>query len=381
MGLFMGLFSWLAGKTAKTPDAEPSPGSAAGAEGEGALADQPAADLLEALSSRDGGLRVDAARALLERWREGDAEAASALAPRLAGLLEDEDPLLRLAGLSGFRLLRKAENIEKHASTVVALLNDRAAQVRTAAVGAVARIPGEAARGQLRALLSSPEEPMQFQAACVLADLRDSAALPALTAALNEDIRRQEALSAILSLGDPAAIPAVAALFEDEATGAFDRTMAAAALARLGDARGGDHLAERIAAGEDDSPIAAEMAGRLHVEAAGPALAALADEEGAPARGAALRALGRLRAPGAEERLLALAADPDESDDLRMDAAEGLAEVGTPQALTRLQQLAGAAGGELGQLCQDLLRELATDAAAGVETKGAEGTAEAEARG
>jgi HEAT repeats len=368
----MGLFSWLVGKTAKTEAAEPSPGSgAAGADREGALEGQPAAELLEALSARDGGLRVDAARALLERWRQGDAEAASALAPRLAGLLEDGEPLLRLAGLSGFPLLRKAENLEMHASTVIGLLNDPSAQVRTAAVGAVARIPGEAARGQLRALLSSTEEPMRFQAACVLADLRDSAALPALTAALDEDVRRQEALSAILSLGDPAAIAPVAALFENEEAGAFDRTMAAAALAGLGDARGGDHLAERIAAGEDDSPIAAEMAGRLHVEVAVPALAALAEEVGAHARGAALRALGRLRAPGAEERLLALAADPDESEDLRMDAAEGLAEVGSPQALTRLQQLAGA-GGELGPLCQDLLREVAADAAAGADGKGAD---------
>jgi HEAT repeat protein len=372
----MGLFSWLAAKTAKTAALEPSAGSAPDAEDEGALAGQPAADLVETLSSGDGGLRVDAARALVERWRAGDAEAAAALAPRLGGLLEDADPLLRLAGLSGFRLLRKPENLEKDASTVIGLLNDPSAQVRTAAVGAVARIPGDAARGQLRALLSSAEEPMRFQAACVLADLRDSAALPALTAALDEDIRRQEALSALLSLGDAAAIPAVVALFEHEATGTFDRTMAAAALAGLGDARGGDHLAERIAAGEDDSPVAAEMAGRLRVEAAVPALAALADEEGAPARGAALRALGRLRAPGAQERLLALSVDPDTADDLRMDAAEGLAEVGTPEALSCLQELAGA-GSELGQLCQDLLREVAANAAAGAAAAGGDTAAKA----
>ncbi|GAC1346641.1 MAG: hypothetical protein NVSMB23_24590 [Myxococcales bacterium] len=357
----MGLFSWLTGKTAHSspsPDATDPDG-----DGQAELPARSAAELAGALSSRDGGMRVDAARALLERWRGGDAEAASALAPRLSDLLEDPEPLLRLAGLSGFRLLHKPENLEKHASTVLGLLADPAAQVRTAAVGAVARIPGDVARGQVRALLSSAEEPMRFQAACVLADLRDPAALPALVAALGEDIRRQEALSALLSLGDAAAVPAVAALFEDEGTGTFDRTMAAAALAGLGDPRGGEHLALRIAAGDDDCPIAAEMAGRLRVAAAVPALEVLAGEEDAPARGAALRALGRLHAPGAEERLLALAADARAPEDLRMDAAEGLAELGTPEAVARLEEL-GQASGELGPLCQDLLRELAADQAA-----------------
>lgn len=353
----------------------------AGPLDESALSELGVEGLLAALSSGDGGLRVDAARLLLERWRAGDAEAASALAPRLSDLFEDEEPLLRLAGLSAFRLLRKPENIEKHRSAVVGLLADPAAQVRTAAVAAVARMPGEAARGQVRALLASAEEPMRFQAACLLADLRDPAALPELIAALGEDIRRQEALSALISLGDSAAIPEVARVFEDEATSLFDRTMAAAALARLGDPRGGEHLAQRIAAGEDDSPIAAEMAGRLRVAAAVPALEALAGEEGAPARGAALRALGRLQAPSAEERLLALAADAGQAEDLRMDAVEGLAELGTPAALARLEDLA-AEGGELGELCQELLAELAADRAAGVDAPpaGAPADAGAEAR-
>jgi hypothetical protein len=134
--------------------------------------------------------------------------------------------------------------------------------------------------------------------------------------------------------------------------------MAAAALARLGDARGGEHLARRIAEGADDGPVAAEMAGRLGVQEAVPALRAVAEEEGALARGAALRALGRLRAPGAEERLLALAADGSAPDDLRMDAAEGLAELDTPPARELLNVLAAEAGGDLGALCADLLFEL-----------------------
>ncbi len=354
----MGLLSWLSAKTAKT--AAP-PGSGAEGEEPAPGAAVPVAELVEALASTNAGLRVDASRALLDRWRAGgpdSAVAAAALAARMGDLLEDADPMVRINALAGVRLMRREENLSKHAAAVQALLRDPVAQVRTAAVGAAARLPGQAARDEVRAVLGSAEEPMRFQAACVLADLRDAAALPELIAALREDIRRQEALSAILTLGDAAALPAVAALFEDEGASEFDRTMAAAALARLGDARGGEHLARRIAEGADDGPVAAEMAGRLGVQEAVPALRAIAEEEGALARGAALRALGRLRAPGAEERLLALAADASAPDDLRMDAAEGLAELDTPPARELLNVLAAEAGGDLGALCADLLFEL-----------------------
>ena len=89
-----------------------------------------------------------------------------------------------------------------------------------------------------------------------------------------------------------------------------------------------------------------------------PALEELVNEEGDPARGAALRALGRLKAAGSEELLLRFAKDAELSDDLRLDAAEGLAELGTAEALTALRELSSAKG-ELADLCRDLLAELA----------------------
>src|SRR3954452_16074522 len=174
---------------------------------------------------------------------------------------------------------------------------------------------------------------MRFAAACALSDAHDAAALPELFAALRDDHRRQEALSALMSLGDASALPEIATLFEDEGLGEFDRTLVAAAMARFGDARGAAHLVERIETDHDDRPIAAEWAGRLGVQQAADALTALADEEGDPARGAAMRALGRLRAPGAAERLLQIAGDSSEAEDLRMDAAEGLAELATREGL------------------------------------------------
>ena len=359
MGLFSSLFG---GKKAAEPapeepevDAEVDADAAPGVSLD---------ELREALDSREGALRVDASRALLERWRGGDPQAAEVLAPRLADLLDDSEPLVRLAALSGVRLLRKPENLEKCASGTLALLADNAAQVRTTAVWAAIRLPGAAARHQIRALLAATEEPMRFAAACALADVGDAAALPELTAALRDDHRRQEAISALMSLGDAAALPEIGQLFEEESLGDFDRTLVAAALARFGDARGRAHLVERIESASDDRPIAAEWAGRLGVQDAIAALSELADDEGDPARGAALRALGRLRAPGAEERLLSVAADTEAADDLRMDAAVGLAELGTPAGVDLLRKLAAEPPSELSQLCRELLAEVAANEAA-----------------
>lgn len=350
----MGLFTSLFGK--KGPAAEPESGAPAPA------GEEPDLDLGEALDSPDGALRVDAVRALLERWRAGDLRAAESLAPRLSLLLADPEALVRVAALSGVRLLRNPENLAKCESAVMALLADRVPQVRTAAIWSAVRIPGDTARAQVRAALRSEEESMRFAAACALSDAQDAAALPELIAALQDEHRRQEALSAMMSLGDASAVPEIGKLFEQESLGEFDRTLAAAALARFGDARGGAHLVSRIESDADDRPIAAEWAGRLGVQEAIPVLTEVAESEGDPAQGAAIRALGRLKAPGAEERLLRLASGHEIPEDLRMDAAEGLAELGTPAALELLRKLAAEAPPELQQLCGELLVEVQANA-------------------
>jgi HEAT repeat protein len=347
----MGLFSSLFGKKQAAPPLEPEVDEE---EAPGVALE----DLAAALDSPEGGLRVDGARALLERWRGGDGQAAEALAPRLPELLRDPEALVRLTALSGVRLLRKPENLEKNAGAVLALLADSAAQVRIAAVWAAIRLPGDARR-EGYSLLSSTEESMRFAAACALSDVRDPAAMPELLAALRDDHRRQEALSALMSLGDAAALPEVAKLFEEESLGEFDRTLVAATMARFGDPRGGAYLVERIEADSDDRPVAAEWAGRLGVQDAVTALTGLAELDGDRAQGAAMRALGRLRAPDAEERLLRVAGSADSPEDLRMDAAEGLAELGTPSALQLLQSLAGGDPSELSSLCRELLAEVA----------------------
>jgi len=157
-------------------------------------------------------------------------------------------------------------------------------------------------------------------------------------------------------------VPEIAKVFEDDSLGEFDRTLAAAALARFGDARGARHLVARLESDADDRPIAAEWAGRLGVQEAIPALDDLAGTDGDAAQGAAIRALGRLKAPGAEQRLIRIASDGAAPEDLRMDAAEGLAELGSPQGLDLLRELAAEGPEELRQLCADLLAEVQADA-------------------
>jgi HEAT repeat protein len=367
----MGLFTWLSGKKAGRAEAEAPRETAAedpardleasdlenGAQPDGEHVAQLSRAQIEllanALDSKDGGARVDASAALIDGWREGSADAAEAIAPRLHELLDDEEPLVRRSALAGAQMLRKPENIERCASGVLALLADPVPQIRVAAAWAAARLPGETARQQVRSLLESEDETLRFAAACALSDAQDPAALPELISALHEEHRRQEALSALMALGDASALQPLAEVFEQESLGQFDRTLAAAALARFGDARGSSYLAERVAEDGDDRPIAAEWAGRLRVTEAVPALEDLASLEGEPARGAALRALGRLKASGAEDLLAGIAGDEEAAPDLRMDAAEGLAELG---ALGRLEALAQG-DGELAQLCRELLVE------------------------
>ena len=341
----MGIFSSLFGKK------EPEP-----------QAPQAEEDPAEWLDSPDGAARVDAVSALIERWRQGDAQAAEIVAPRLTDLLEDSELMVRAAALAGVRLLRKPENLKKCESAVLARLADPVPRVRTAAIWSAMHIASETAHAQVRAALQSTDETLRFTAACALADAHQSAAMPELLAALRDDHRRQEAISALMALGDPAAVAELGSLFEQESLGEFDRTQAAAALARFGDARGKAHLVSRIEAESDDRPIAAEWAGRLDVQEAVPVLSELAEAEGDPARGAAIRALGRLKAPGAEERLLQLAGDTSSPEDLRMDAAEGLAELGTAPAIELLRRLAAEGGAELGPLCRELLAEVQADA-------------------
>ncbi len=339
----MGLFSSLFGS--KGPRPEPAP-----------------EDPRDLLDSQDGAARVDALRALIERWRLGDAQAAEAVAPRLTEFLEDPEALVRAAALGGVRLLQKPENLQKCESAVLACLSDRSPGVRKAAIWSALRIPGEVAREQIRAALRSDDESLRFEAARALAEVQDPAALPELLTALRDDHHRQEAMSALMALGDAGALPELVKLFEEESLGEFDRTAAAAALARLGDARGPLHLVARIESGGDDRPIATEWAGRLGLQEAVPALTDVAESEDDVAQGAAIRALGRLRAPGAEERLLRIAGDGDAAEDLRMDAAEGLAELGTPAALALLQKLGEEGPEELRQLCRELLVEVRANA-------------------
>lgn len=377
----MGLLARLFGKKPSADSPSPSPSPSA------PVAASPVPGLAAALDAPNGAVRVDASRALLDLWRSGDFQAAAALTPRVHELLADKEPQVRITGLGAVRLMRKPENLERHASAAMALLADPVSQVRAAAVWAVVRLPGDVPRAQLCSLLASAEDTLCFSAACALAELKDPSCLPTLLSALPEDHRRHESLSALMTLGDPAALPALRDEFNKEGIGQLDRTAVAAALASLGDQEGKAHLVERVEDTGDDRPIAVEWAGRLDLQEAIPLLKEIAAAEGDMARGAALRALGRLHAPGASELLQELAGDAEAEDDLRLDAAEGLAELNTPEARALLMKLAeGEQGRELTTTARELLVELAAaeaqaKAQAEAEAKaGAKAKAEADAK-
>ncbi|MBS2024800.1 MAG: HEAT repeat domain-containing protein [Deltaproteobacteria bacterium] len=357
----MGLFSKLFGGGKAQQNDEAKDEAKAAAEAEEAKADPAAerAELAADLDSSNGAARVDAGRALLDRWRAGDNDAAEVMVARLPALFEDSEPQVRMIALACVRQFRKRENLEKHTSATLALLADPVSQVRTSAVWAVARLPGDVARAQLRAVLGHQEEAMRFAAAVALADLKDPSCLKELTTAIGEQHRRHEALSALMALGDASAAPAVKEQFDDERIGDLDRTACAAALVRLGDASGKPYLLERLASAYgDDRPNAVEWAGLLGVTEAIDALTQISDDPDDLCNGAALKALARLKAPGIEARLLAIAQDPKQPD-LRLDAAEGLAELGTPECRAALETLAKSDDEELAETARESLHELA----------------------
>ena len=77
--------------------------------------------------------------------------------------------------------------------------------------------------------------------------------------------------------------------------------------------------------------------------------------------------LREILTPEAAARRLRVAASEEEADDLRMDALEGLAELGTQPALELLEKLAAGGAAELKELAQELLAEIAAAAAAAAQ--------------
>ncbi len=343
----MGLFSKLFGGNASKPEDSVS-------EMDVSVS---VAELSAALESSNGGLRIDALAMLSERAREsGDAEAIEAIAAHWPKLLTDSEELVRQRALSLTAIVPASADRE---SALLPLLDDSVAAVRTAAVWAVARA-SKSPSPILVAHLHDPSPQTRFAVAAALAQLGDSSGFEELALALDEPAARLEALQALGNLGDARALAPLTALFERTMLDEMDRVQCAGALARLGDSAGKEHLLRALEENGESAPFAAGWAGDLGILEAVPLLEALADEVESPARGASLHALGALRAPGAEARLLrVLSSDDGEESAARLDAAEGLALIGTPTARSALEEAAGRTqDDEVRAGLEDILSEL-----------------------
>jgi HEAT repeat protein len=149
---------------------------------------------------------------------------------------------------------------------------------------------------------------------------------------------RFRALGALAELGDPGALPAIRKLFKRWLLPAFDRTQAAGALAKLGDAEGGQFLLARTRGRWTvDRAMAVEMLGEVKAEGALERLTEILKDPADLCRGAAARGLGRLKDARAVEVLAATLSERGATDDLRLDVAEGLCLLELPEARARVE--------------------------------------------
>ena len=272
--------------------------------------------------------RADVAEQLCQLAHDAPPGAREDFAPIMVRLIADSQPLVRSAGLAlGSQLLEPQEARELFTRH----LSDAAPRVRAEAAGRLADSRGPRVARRARCRARRPHSSVRFEAARGIAALGHPAGLDVLVAALNDAELRFRALSALAELKDPRALPPVKQLFRRWLIPNFERTQAAAVLARLGDPDGEKHLLARAAKKwTEDRPMALELLGEIKAASAQQTLAAILANPADLCRGAAARGLGRLGTPDAQRTLTDALAAAD--DDLKVDIAEGLLLVGTPEA-------------------------------------------------
>lgn len=292
---------------------------------------------------------VDRQLALLERAqgvRRGDVarvlaqltQAAPGRAHELAGevprLLADPVAEVRRAGVVLAALALEHEAARAKLSEYVA---DPDRGVRLEAVGRLADLGEADVRPVLAQALEDPQFEVRFEAARGMAALRHPAGMEVLVAALDVGALRFRALGSLAELGDARAVPAIRRIFQKWLLPPFERTQAAGALAKLGDTEAAQHLFKRIGpAWAPDRALAVELLGEVKAPGAFERLSELLRDAKDPSRGAAARGLGRLGDVRALPLLLEVLDDRDAEEDVRLDAAEGLWTLGTPEARERV---------------------------------------------
>lgn len=308
---------------------------------------------LERATRRDE--RVEAAGMLVQLALDDGARAPE-LSASIPRLLADKDDRVRRVGVA---LAAAVLPVEEAESFLGARLHDESFEVRVEATGQLADLARPSTRGFLAAALQDDAFAIRFEAARGMAALKHSAGLEILMEGLQKDHFRFRALGALAELGDVKALPAIQRIFARWLLPGFERTQAAGAMAKLGDAEGAKWLLQRTRKRRGmDRALAVELLGELRAQGAKERLLEVLRDPKDTERGAAARGLGRLGDPDAIEALASVLNDPKISDHIRADAAEGLCLLSRPEARAKVEA-AALQGGPLGSELQVILQEYA----------------------
>ena len=268
---------------------------------------------------------MDLAAVNHHRWPE--------LEPIIPGLIADRQEHVRRRGVSLAALMLPPDRSEP---ILTRLLSDPFSMVRMEAAGQLADLALPSTRAALALALQDATFAVRFEAARGMAALKHSAGLEVLVEGLGKNELRFRAIGALAELGDPRALPALRTLFGRWLLPAFERTQTAGALVRLGDGSAVGYLLKRTQKRwSPDRPMAVELLGEVKVPGAFERLCGILADPKDACRGAAARGLGRLGDARAQGALVAVVEERGAAQDLRLDAAEGLCLLGSPEALRR----------------------------------------------
>ncbi len=271
-------------------------------------------------------VRAEAAEAICGLAAEGGDALKAEFQPTVVQLLNDAQAEVRCAGLALAALVLPAAEAE---GILIRHVGDKDPRTRVEAVGRLADLALPTSRAAFAQALEDESHFARFEAARGMAALQHSAGLEALVEALDDDELRFRAAAALAELGNKDAVPPLKKQLDRFFLGAFDRTQIAAALAKLGDASGAEHLFKRAARKwSADRAMAIELLGEVKAPGARLRLEAMLADPKDTCRGAAARGLGRLGDAAAIPALERALDDPKGDDDFRLDVAEGLCRLG-----------------------------------------------------
>lgn len=280
------------------------------------------AALFKLENEKNPALRAEAVDTICDLASEVPVELRAEFAPALVRLLADKQSEVRCGAVALAALILPGDEAE---AMLVRHLSDPDLRMRLEATGRLADLARPTARGALAQAMRDDLFTVRFEAARGMATLKHSAGLEVLVEALNDNELRFRAVSAIAELGDKAALPALQKQFARWLLPAFDRTQVAAAMVRLGDAAAAAHLFKRAARKWSvDRAMAIELLGEVKAPGARERLEQILKDPTDLARGAAARGLGRLGDMAALPVLEDVLREPNASDDLKLDVAEGL---------------------------------------------------------